>query len=310
MNVQWVDDITSPVKPMLADLAFCIDRFVPERRDELASMTRDVQIAVSEQPKWLLEAGFGTIQISTGVLEVVWALIAGYWATYSGLEGTDASSGTGDIEITEERVAARTLFLWARRRLSWDSAASAAEPWPDVRIAPGGTSTLERIATELTLGSMAVYLLHELHHLSTSDGRGDDKVSGHRAHEDRVGKEADCDDFATTMVFERHPMDAAIREKRTLCLSVALVIIVGHGIVRGFHDGIEHPRTYDRLIRQLDRWLIEGDASWAVVMTMLALHFRAEERSDDIGRACTTFRDAVLLYRNILRHDDEVRTSG
>ena len=69
----------------------------------------------------------------------------------------------------------------------------------------------------------------------------------------------------------------------------------------------------DRFVPELgcsSSGLVEGDASWAVVMTMLPLHFRAEERSDDIGRACTTFRDAVLLYRNILRHDDEVSTSG
>lgn len=287
-----VEESVPHLIPLLENLQFALQRIAPERAMDLEQVAADVEVIVRTEPGWRVETIFGCVRLSTTVIEVVWALSYSYWTLYEQVAGKSAATGAIAVPATPELDEALRLFSWAISRAQGGSAS-----WPVNTPSPTTASVRAIVATELTLGAVAVYLIHELHHINVSKPMTE-ASSTSAAPADAMKEEYDADAYAASTVLRSAPEEG--RVKRTLALAVGLLVIAGHWLSAERDHPSDHPPGVERLIRALRAHLAPDDAAWAVVAAMLSLHVRVATPAATLSGSYDSFRDAVIAYGDAL----------
>lgn len=127
----------------------------------------------------------------------------------------------------------------------------------------GGVAT---DADELALSSVAFLLHHELAHHRL----------GHPLTTDltwKLDQERDADYAAADWILQGVPEDDPRFRKRALGIATALAVSAAYGVHTRRHDGMTHPRSFDRLFHTLSRHIRDdGDEVWGFVVGILELH--------------------------------------
>jgi len=65
-------------------------------------------------------------------------------------------------------------------------------------------------------------------------------------------------------------------KKRAMSMAVAFLSLTAHGIATRDHDGVEHPRDFDRLINTLEPHADREHEVWAFHAALLCVHAQAQ----------------------------------
>jgi hypothetical protein len=277
-----------PFHILAEQLAHAARAIAPERDAEFDERMSAVEVIVSDNVAWQLHTAFGSIRMSAGVLQSVWALAYAYWTLYQPLIGRSAGEGSAIVPATPALEDAIRLFAFAQAR-----AKGANAPWPDDFPLPATPSTEARTANQLLLGAMAAFLLHEFHHIDVAapmDEAGAGLAVDIAA---ALDEERDADAFAADWLLAG-ARDGIDRAKRTLSLAIASLILAGHWLTGTASSDDLHPPGPKRLISILAPHLPPSDPAWAVVMVMLALHAQMATPSVTVTGPYDTFHEAVI----------------
>lgn len=261
--------------PLVANAVYAI---APERLDALKEACRDATLEFLDHGgfRCLYRPDGKAIVVSTGVVEICWAASHAYFVLYSQVVAGKKEDTPRQVDLTlnPDVKAAMDLLAWAYRRFL----DSQSEPWPAGLVRPIPSpqkGSPENIADELALCVIAFLIHHELaHHRLGHQGVGPDASSDDRAWS--IEQERDADYEAAGWILDRiEPTDAAFT-KRALGVAIGLGVLTAYGIHTGDHGGLQHPRSFDRLMNTLDRHLDdEYHVVWAMVVSIVNLHLNS-----------------------------------
>lgn len=271
MEIQCVD-LESLARPLLEQMQPLLEA-VPARLtmdvDEVQGLISNLIIAVSESSKWVLEAtGFsniGVIRISKKTVEYQWVFNYAYLAIYRKKFQGQQIGGEIRLDDDPDLVLPREILTWTQRDIAAFGDASPPEifPRPNLQAEHG---TLIEAASTLTLHSMRFHFFHELAHLFFRL----QEIEFDR----RIDEERACDDKAIAWTMHLTPLDDE-RDGSYIYAGAAFALLhlVAHGIDSGQHDGVTHPRLYDRLVTTLDRHFApDNDLVWGPATAILGGH--------------------------------------
>lgn len=225
-------------------------------------------LEITDDPSFVCRASSTgrLIEVSAGVLEVLWCQAYGAYVFYQReLAGLQPSGDEAPIRDPEALRALR-LYRWALQRML----EKPVEAWPDDLPQPAlaaDEDSAERVADEIALVGLGHLLLHELAHV----------VLRHVPGSDSVLMEQDADNWAADRVLGDPGMDERVMAKRSVGVALALLLSVAIGIHGGSFGGRTHPRSFDRLFNALaQRVPAESETAWAMVVALLSLHMTAK----------------------------------
>jgi hypothetical protein len=247
----------SPVRPLLPIVARSIFSVAPERVEQLREACRDLRIEIRDTHRFVCryDAHTQAIELSTGMVEVCWATAHAYVTLYDRVLAGRRETTQRIVELGDDPVVrdAMALLTWAFKNLVDNTEL----PWPTRLIRPVETPTAgspENVADELAVCTIAFLIHHELaHHRLNHSAIPRAATPSERAWS--IEQERDADYEAAEWVLGKVQEDDPRFMKRALGVATALGIMTAYGIHTGDHDGLRHPRSFDRLIHTLDRHL-------------------------------------------------------
>lgn len=299
-DLRWritIEPTAAPVQHILKAAACSLYRIAPERRSELLKRCTGLSLTISDENRFLCEAypSWPVVRVSRRVVELVWAFSYAYWDIYQvAFSGRQIDGSPIDLHSFPKLEPALRLLRWAHNNLvgkdESDWPADLPRPYPGSPM-----DSTERVADELALCGIAMYLHHELAHV----------YAPRNPELSETDEERFCDTSAAQWILGAATLDAAVLQKRALGVAIGMVMLVVRSLSNGhMSDGV-HPAGHARLVDVLaERVPKEQQAVWGFVLIALALHVGDaglpphQEFYDD-------FRDAALGYcAHIQRHTD------
>jgi hypothetical protein len=266
-----LDPSESPARRLAELLPGTLELIAPERVGELAQHFHDLTLQVEDERRWVwnIRPEEGMITVSFRAIEVLWAVSYSYWVFYSKvIIGAKPQGQEVDLRTDPEVSMAMDLLGWAVH------ASSSGQSWPEgvpSLAANPVAGSFEYAAQQLCLGAAGLLLHHELAHkyLRHSSPRVKDASWV-------LDAERDADRAAADWILDRSTCPEAQFTFRALCASVALLMLTAFSIHAGRYDGLEHPRTFDRLFHTLSNYLSpEDNEIWRFVSAILYLHMQS-----------------------------------
>ena len=279
----------SPIKLVMAHVHAAPRNVVRERVSEFDAQFSDYVLEFLDDHKWIAHVDVDDrhIRVSRRVVEVLWAASLAYLRVFEAIKERTAGRMHESVLIEfaadGELQRVMKLFQWAME--SWLNAEDV--PWPaDLpRPVPNPTKKSDAdCADELSLAATAFILHHELAHIRLRHaGPGD------------LDAERDADREAASWLLSGFDGDEDPKFiKRALGTATALGVLVARGIHTGDFGGTTHPRSFDRLMHALDRYVrYPNHLVWFFVIAMLTLHLDNADHGTavskgpyDSARAC------------------------
>jgi hypothetical protein len=268
---------TSPVRELLRDTHTAIINIAQERADEFDEKFKAFTIEYLDDDEFIVDVQIETkhIRISTGAFEILWVLAYVHFQYY-----TQVIQKVGfEQEIKVERdhlsgmLPAIDLLDWVMNRLFRHlecrrNGRPKPErcPWPTNLPSPLSSSddnSDEGVASELTRGSVAALIHHELAHIALEHSG----IS-------EIDSERDADIHSWDWILASHHTGGDDAEvKRFLILINAYLVGVAADIRLNRNTLIGHPRSIDRLSNLLARFdLHPDDVAYAFAFSILQFH--------------------------------------
>lgn len=255
---------TSPIYRLVKPLFQSIVMIAPERADQVRELIDDLTLVVRDTDRFVCRVSLTEklMEVSIRTMEVVWAMSYAYFTFYGEVVAGKRITTSTIVDLTSGPLLrdAMALLRWSLRRVN-------PGPWPRELPAPEEAPVAEsnsHVANKVAACAAAFLLHHELAHVRL----------GHHPTEDSalsIEQEREADYEAADWILGKAPKGQIF--KRAFGITVGLVILVGRGVHYGYHDGETHPRTFDRLVFTLERYVADpGDTVWAFAMAVLKLH--------------------------------------
>ena len=100
------------------------------------------------------------------------------------------------------------------------------------------------------------HLLHELAHIYAFAGR-------ELTPEERFREEVECDRLAVRWMKDMKPRDDRDLRRIRAGIAFGLTYVAAQSVDRKSHDGITHPKSYDRMVNVLTEFFDPKDDAWA-----------------------------------------------
>jgi hypothetical protein len=264
----------------------------PEQVEFLRTEIADVRIEIPPKSTWACHYNRASriIVISTGAVEICWCAAHAYVSLYDRILVGRTLDLPRKVEfaVDPEVHQATKLLTWAFRKF----VNGAVTPWPEhLRrpIANPEVGSPEHVATELALCILGFLIHHEIAH--------------HRLHHVRavnndswnLEQEREADYAAADRIMRDAPALVEVRKRRLYGIAGALALLVAFGIHSGDYGGQTHPRSFDRLLFTLERY-IQNDPdhdAWAFVVGILSLHWQNSKMAVPPPEEASSFRGLV-----------------
>ena len=285
---------TSPVRKLLVDTHTAIINIAPERAAEFEKKFQSFTIEYLDDDGFVADVDSETkhIRISTGAFELLWVLAYVHFQYYT--QVIQKIGCEKEIEVSPDHLSGMLpgidLLDWAMDRLlkhlNWKKNGGQKPnkiPWPPGLPSPLSSldgSSDEGIASELTRGSIAVLIHHELAHIAL----------GHSGHSE-IDPEKDADAHAWDWILGSNQTGGDAAEvKRMLILINATLAGVAADIRLQQNTLIGHPRNIDRLSSLLSRFELDSiDVGYAFAFSILQFH---------TGFSGNSFATPGVVYEN------------
>ncbi len=293
LRYEALDTMASPVKHVLKHVHRALVNIAPERSEKFDAEFAAFDLEILDDHRWVcdVQPAKNHIRLSSKVAEVLWASSLMYFRVYQVAQQHPGGTEI-DIAASPELSEAGKLLTWALE--IWFNGEQT--PWPGHLphpiASPEHASDLH-VADELCLGALGFYLHHELSHIRLKHAKPD------------IDAERDADSTAAAWILDGVDEEDSRFVKRVICLAVALMAIIAKGIHTGAHDGVTHPRDYDRLINVLEQHVENPDhIVWFFVATVLSLHGQNAGRDIETPESGFASPKAVAdAYAELLSHD-------
>lgn len=284
----------SPLRGLLRDIHTAIINIAPERSTEFDEKFKLFTIEYLDDDDFIADVDCETnyIRISTGTLEVLWVLAYAHFQYYTQVVqkvGCETETEVGPSHLSG-MLPAFDLLSWAMERLikyvEWhEHGGSKPErsPWPANLPSPLSSSDAfsdEGVASELTRGSLAALIHHELAHIALGHS-GPSEIDSERDADmhswdwirDAMGSRSDKADLKRILII-----------LNPLLLGVAIDIRLKRNTLGS------HPRNIDRLSNFLSYSDLDPqDLAYAFALTILQFH---------TGLTGDAYRTHGVVYEN------------
>ena len=283
---------SSPVGVLLPMVAQAPANIAPEQIAPLRREIADLRIEIPEDAKWIFryEPAAHAMVLSTGAVEICWAATHGYVTFYDRILVNRTVDLQREVDLTSdpEVHGAMRLLTWAFRKF----VGGKHTPWPKDLRRPDASpahGSPEHVANELALCVLGFLMHHEIAHHRLRHGVPDNDDSW------ILEQEREADHAAADRIMEGALDDTEARRKRLYGIAVALSLLVAHGIHSGRYGGLKHPRSFDRLLSTLDRFIHDepDHNAWALAVGILALHLQSKGIAFPAHSAQESYRGLV-----------------
>jgi len=288
---ECLDGMKSPIRFVMRDIHKALVNIAPERMKEFESLFSDFTLEYLDKGEWICDVNPEKrhIRLDRQVVELLWAASFGYFTFYTkAVQGMKVTTKQV-IDLTQNKEIAQAIQLlkWAYE----NTVKNEDKPWPYGLPCPVENplkETTEDVADELTRCAFAALLHHELAHISLK----------HKENSIENNREADY--AMADWILRGLKQDDDRFFKRALGIAMAFEITTARGIYTGDHGGTTHPRSYDRLINTLARYIDNPHHKvWAVIASTLKLHLDNQKiQTPEI--VYDTFLDCVNGYAEVL----------
>lgn len=292
--------LAARIKDMLAEIP---DRVAPDdfKMREAVDGTR---LVLTDNRHWVFEAnaGFLKIEISRNAVEILYTFSFSHAGIYESMfAGRGNLSGDFDTDDDPELAAHDIGLKWVYD----ESTGTSVRDMPDVvpEANPGAEAeSIEEKAFNIAYYAIHFHLLHELAHLYVFKGR-------ELTDEERFAEEIDCDRLAVRWMRIMRPRDERDARRIRAGISYGLAYVAAQSIDRRSHDGITHPKSYDRLVNVLGEFFDPADDAWAYPFAILVGHMTEQNMlplpdgvwpEDGAGE----FIEGVHRLRDVIRQSD------
>jgi hypothetical protein len=266
---------TSPVGRLLPLVAHSLANIAPERIEALKPVLAGLSIEVIEDTAWVMHflPSRSTIVLSTGAVEVCWAASFAYATFYDRVlvNRTPDMPRAVDLTVDPQVRAAMRLLEWAFKNFAGGRRAPWQEDLPRPIANPAHASPAH-VADELALCTLGFFMHHELAHHRLGHAPSDESTIS-------IDQERDADYEAAYWVLAAVAKSTREFTKRVHGVATGLALLVAHGIHTRDFGGRTHPRSFDRLLFTLDRYLAndKNHDAWAFAVGILSLHLCSKE---------------------------------
>ncbi len=289
----------SPIRHVMAHIHEAIVNIAREREGEFDHTFSEFVLEYLDDHQWIcrVDRAKKHIWLSRKVMEVLWAASLAYFRLYDQLQRVMAGRSSISIELNLRNGGVlqegMRLLQWALN--AWINNLDGEWPIHLPKPVPGPREKSdEHVSDELALCAIAFMLHHELSHIRLQHQGGN-----------QVAAEREADEAATNWILVGVP-DQQDWEfiKRTFGMAVALAVPVAYGIHTGKYGGRTHPRSYDRLIHELDRYVHDPNHdAWFFVTTILTLHLDNADHEAQVSKGpFNSARECVDAYVKALSH--------
>ena len=281
---------------------------IPDRVDPADNRMRDAvdgaQLALTDKATWVFMAlgPYSFIEISRNAVEVLYSFSAGHIGYYEKLfAGRENLSGEFDTEDDPELAAFDKAIEWVHAEAVGTSVSDLPlelpAPDPDAPL-----ESFEEKAFNIAYYAIHFHLLHELAHLYVFEGR-------ELSDEERFAEEIDCDRLAVRWMKNMTPRDERDLRRIRAGIAFGLAYVAAQSVDRNSHDGLTHPKSYDRLINVLGEFFDPEDDAWAYPFAILTAHMTEKDllplpegvQPED---GFPTFFDGARCYQEVIRASD------
>lgn len=296
-NGSRVSTLLLTIPPTVAELTHVLSTDA-ERLQEIIA---ELHLRVTEGRTWRFEAlSSGIVYVSNKAVELIWAFAYAHAAVYRHVFSGKQISGDYDAEADDALVLPRAMLKWCLNEEIIDGIEELPDNFP-TPLAAAPAATLEGFAWQVALHAVRFHLLHEVGHVYLRDETFPTPLDLERA----------CDLKAVEWMMDREFADESARRLAAVGSAAAMLYVAAYGIDTGRHDGITHPRTYDRLVETLQtQFGPDEDDVWGYATAILSVH--ATNRGIELAPAATpdggflTFFDCVQAFREAIHaHAEE-----
>jgi len=288
----------SPVRELLRDVHTAIINIAPERAVEFEEKFNSFTVEYLDDDDYVANVQIERkhIKITTGAFELLWVLAYVHFQYYTQVIqkiGCEQETKVGPEHLSKMGPAIE-LLDWAMNRLlkhlewrEFGGPKPEKTPWPKGLPSPltsTGDSSDEGVASELTRGSIAAIIHHELAHIALQHS-GLSEIDSER--------DADIHSWDWILDSDQTGGDSA-EVKRYLILISANLAGVAADIRLNRNTLISHPRNIDRLSNLLARFdLHPDDVAYAFAYAILQFHTGfTDQPFGTTGVGYTSFRAA------------------
>lgn len=287
-------NIVSPIKYVMKYIPEAIINIAPERKDEFEKLYPDLCIEYFDDYRWQFNVNVESkhIYLSTKAIEIMWCAAYAYMLIYTKHASNRLINKKKELIFSEdiETENAVKLLRWAYE--TWINEEE--QPWPEDLPQPildAKKGSMENVADELCIGSIAFMIHHELAHIRL---KHDPQYIG-------TEQESEADSAATAWVLEDFD-DANDPKfvKRSICAAIALSVIASKEVHTKNFGGDKHPPGYDRIINSLSLFINDDyHVVWAIISITLKIHLDVEniETPEVIYNS---FLNCINAYANAL----------
>jgi hypothetical protein len=264
MKCEYPDGTEFKISPLMLELPTLISSIAGRMEDcpePLQALIGSMNIFISRAIFWSVDGlAYGYIRINTKAIETIWAFTYAHVALYEQLFSGNDVNGIIDLDQHPELNVPKQLTDWFEAECEQRTVSNL----PDYCPAPAPNAdedTVDEKAFNIARYALLMASLHEAAH---------SYVPKHFPEiTDILDIEAKCDECAMDWMLALTCEDDRDKRRRDAGISVAMALIVAWGISTGRHDGLSHPKTYDRLISALERFGENNEVAWAVPLTIL-----------------------------------------
>lgn len=296
-----LETMVSPIRYVMAHIHEALVNIAPENKERFESEYPEFILEYKDTDVWILGVNNSKhILLSRRVVEIFWGAAYGYATFYTKIvQGKKYNRKTvTNLHNNSEVKEAMLLLKWVYE--SWLNKECAS--WPDNLPKPEESpqqGSMENVATELCLCSIAYLVHHELAHIRLKHA-GCSTIS--------IEKEAD---FEATDWLLNHSLDEWDDKfiKRALGIAMAFEVLTARGIYTGDYGGISHPYSYDRLFHNLEKYITDPQhLVWAFICSTLKLHLD-NKKIETPEIEYKDFKECVNSYLDLLSRNTQATTN-
>ncbi len=291
---QCLQHMASPIRFVMYHIHEALVNIAPERRSDFEKYFADFTLEYLDVNDFVCDVDVPAkhIRLSRQVAELMWSVSFGYVTFYTKVVQAhkpvtkQVFDLAGDPEVSQ----AMKLLKWAYE--NWLNPKKYV-PWPADLPQPVEQpifGTMQNVADELSLCSIAAYMHHELAHIRLQhDGA------------DSIEQEKEADSAMVDWILDHDLLMTDPRFiKRALGIAFAMEVLTAHGIYTDNFGGVTHPCSYDRLVNTVSRYVTDPNhVVWAILVSTLKLHLDNRKiNTPDI--VYSDFKECVNAYADLM----------
>jgi len=282
MRVEFSDNIKQDIRDLISSIPF---DFRHLNAGKYIDSFEELNLRITENIGFQCEIAFNnTILLSQASIEIIWSITYAHFIYYKlYCKGIKPDGQT--IELNNENWIIPKEMLTASTHALINN-----ESFDFLDSYPRNFCDVNEIG-KIFKYALIFFLSHELFH-----------VKYYETYSDSLHEENNCDIDALKLILNSSGENDYLIKSKGICYG--LMILNVYGIHTNYFDGITHPFTYDRLIKNIELFFgKENDKIWGLVLAMFALHMTEKGISQPTDEF-ETFHDCIIEYKRIFENSN------